>query len=80
MPMQNIQRVDSWSQFVKVVQEARTRTAMAGAGDHKVDRATKTGVAVRPDALSRPERTVAAPQKSVGMKTKILGSFFDAYA
>jgi hypothetical protein len=85
--MQNIQSVDSWSQFVKIVQEARSRTQVTGpagsaaaAGAAKVDANTRTIMPVRTHSPVVNDAPVQAVQRSVGAKTKVLGSFFDAYA
>jgi hypothetical protein len=85
--MQNIQRIDSWSQFVKIVQEARSRTQVTGpAGNGVAAGAAKAGAHGRtfnPVQIHSPvvnDAPVQARQRSAGAKTKILGSFFDAYA
>lgn len=87
--MQGIRSVDSWSQFVNLVQDARTRNqalsnvkSAPAAGQVRGTRRIMNQV-----AAAAPERPSYSP--SVAMNTltntpkaatKALGSFFDAYA
>jgi hypothetical protein len=85
--MQGINRVDSWAQFVNLVQDARR--------NQSVPTVKRAPAVARPAGISRPmnNQAVAAPRRPAYSQalspvtaepkvntTKTLGSFFDAYA
>jgi hypothetical protein len=87
--MQGISRVDSWTQFVNLVQDARTR-------NQAISNAKNTPASGRVSGVGRPvnQAAVTAPRRAYSTSpvvtttsmntpkaaTKTLGSFFDAYA
>jgi hypothetical protein len=87
--MQGIGRVDSWAQFVNLVQDARTRNQALSTAKSTVAATPAKSVrrTLGPIAAAEPRRTVSAlpvamrtvPEVSKAA-TKALGSFFDAYA
>ena len=84
MNIQSVGQADSYAQFVKLVQEARSRNQGVVAGAASVSRPAKS---VR---ISAPQAYRAAPPaRASGIEgtptvpkatTKTLGSFFDTYA
>jgi hypothetical protein len=85
MAVPNVNGIDSWAQFVKLVQEARARGTEY---DGSVARSSfvKKGVSFSPAAPVRQQYGIVkseqpgATQSMTGVKTKIAGTFFDAYA
>jgi hypothetical protein len=87
--MQGINSVDSWAQFVSLVQDARTRNqslsgvkSTVAAGQARIVRRT-----MGPIPAAEPRRAVSVPPvagrmapDAIRAATKPLGSFFDAYA
>ena len=85
MNMHSVGRVDSYNQFVKLVQEARLRNQgmTTGAGSVSATGGTGRKPAVQPYRAAA-QATSAAGVQGTSLeskaKTKILGSFFDSYA
>jgi hypothetical protein len=87
--MQGIGKVDSWAQFVNLVQDARTRSqAISNAKSVPASgRVGSTGRILNQVAAAASQRTSFAPpvaratlMDAPKAATKALGSFFDAYA
>jgi hypothetical protein len=79
--MQNVGQVDSYAQFIKLVQEARLRSQGTKAVTTTGGVRNKMNVqqykpAGQPPAVS----TIQGSPLEQKSKTKVVGSFFDAYA
>jgi hypothetical protein len=83
--MHSVGRVDSYNQFIKLVQEARLRNQGMTTGTGSV---SATG-AIGRKSIPQPYRPASPAASAAGVqgtslelkaKTKILGSFFDSYA
>ncbi|MBN1128920.1 MAG: hypothetical protein JXA71_08040 [Chitinispirillaceae bacterium] len=85
MSVSNVGNVDSWMQFVKLVQEARSRSA---GYDGAVTRSSfvKKGASLLPASQVRQQYGImksappGAAQNMTGARMKVAGTFFDAYA
>jgi hypothetical protein len=85
--MQGVNRVDSWSQFVNLVQDARSRNQTLGAPE-RTPAAAGPAKGSRTAAAAEGTRRTIAPQAAAipaaqdltNMKTKTLGGLFDTYA
>jgi hypothetical protein len=85
MSIQGVGRADSWAEFVRLVQEARSRSQGTGGGAYPVS-GLKKGASLQSATPLRPAYGVmrneqmgaATPAASKG--TRIIGTFFDAYA
>lgn len=87
--MQGIRSVDSWAQFVNLVQDARIRnqTVSNVKSAPVVSQVKGTRRIMNQVATAAPERPSYAPAVAMSIltntpkaATKALGSFFDAYA
>jgi hypothetical protein len=78
-------RTESWAEFVKLVSEARTRSqgiggAISRSKDvQKVAQFSSIGRTQPPYGIMKNEPATAS-QAASSLRTKISGSFFDAYA
>ena len=85
MEVSNVGRTELWAEFVKLVAEARARSQGIGGAMTKnrgVQNTARFSAAVRPQqqyGIMKNE-PATAPQNANSLRTKISGSFFDAYA
>jgi hypothetical protein len=80
--MQGVNRVDSWAQFVNLVQDARVRNQAlsAAGGPAKIARRTISQAAAAPYQAAVTAVAQQKPHEMAAVKMKVLGSYFDAYA
>lgn len=90
--IQGTNRVDSWAQFVNLVQDARTRNQALAAAKNPAIAAGPAGAAritrrIMNQPAAAPLRTSYAlpvarttSMETAKQATKMIGSFFDAYA